>query len=83
VNLASPKLRQATTTGSKPSWVEFSTGDGSWVTTMLDFWLEVTVNSDISVYFAAYLTENLESVAESASLSRLKLVQLTEPVSIQ
>jgi len=50
---------------------------------MLDFWLEVTVNSDISVYFAAYLTENLESVAESASLSRLKLVQLTEPVSIQ
>ena len=43
---------------------------------MLDLGLKVTVNSDDPAYFAAYLTENLESVADAASLSRLELVQL-------
>jgi adenosine deaminase len=43
---------------------------------MMDLGLKVTVNSDDPAYFAAYLTENLESVADSASLSRLELVQL-------
>ena len=43
---------------------------------MLDLGLKVTVNSDDPAYFASYLTENLESVAASASLSRLELVQL-------
>ena len=43
---------------------------------MLHLGLKVTVNSDDPAYFAAYLTENLESVADSASLSRLELIQL-------
>ena len=43
---------------------------------MLYLGLRVTVNSDDPAYFAAYLTENLEAVADSASLSHLELVQL-------
>lgn len=43
---------------------------------MLDLGLKVTVNSDDPAYFASYLTENLENVTDSASLSRLELVQL-------
>ncbi len=43
---------------------------------MLYLGLRVTINSDDPAYFAAYLTENLEAVADSASLSHLELVQL-------
>jgi len=43
---------------------------------MLDLGLKVTVNSDDPAYFAAYLTENLETVASSAALTRAQLVQL-------
>jgi len=43
---------------------------------MLELGLKVTVNSDDPAYFAAYLTENLETVATAAGLSRTELVQL-------
>ena len=43
---------------------------------MLDLGLKVTVNSDDPAYFAAYLTENLESVASAAGLTKAQLVQL-------
>ena len=43
---------------------------------MLELGLKVTVNSDDPAYFAAYLTENLESVATSAGLTKSQLVQL-------
>jgi adenosine deaminase len=45
---------------------------------MLDLGLKVTVNSDDPAYFAGYLTENLESVASSAALTRAQLVQLEQ-----
>ena len=44
--------------------------------TMLDRGLKATVNSDDPAYFRAYVNDNLEAVAEAASLSKYDLVQL-------
>lgn len=43
---------------------------------MLDLGLKVTVNSDDPAYFAAYVVDNLVTLAEAAELSRDELVQL-------
>lgn len=44
---------------------------------MLDRGIRVTINSDDSVYFPGYMTENLVTAQHDAGLSRAELIQIT------